>query len=165
MQEYANCFSNTGTQIPKLPPHPEGEGMLGFLNPLLNKKLPEAQCCLGEDFEAVLRSGCWFSFICRHWFKHPGTSRSHSSLSSFTWRWEKVINPSHSSCSFKTNQVHCCPHRSSSSPVSERSNKLYTHGVLFFGVFFLILTDSRGQSHVGGVWSPLWPEPWMRVEF
>lgn len=45
MQEYANCFSNTGTQIPKLLPHPQGDGILGFLNPLLNKKLPETQCC------------------------------------------------------------------------------------------------------------------------
>lgn len=49
MQEYANCFSNTGTQIPRLPPHPEGESMVGFLNPLLNKKLPETQCCVQEE--------------------------------------------------------------------------------------------------------------------
>lgn len=43
MQEYANCFSNTGTQIPTLPPHPEGNGMLGFLNPLLNEKLAQTR--------------------------------------------------------------------------------------------------------------------------
>lgn len=35
----------------------------------------------------------------------------------------------------------------------------------FFLFFFSFLTGSRGQSHVGGVWSPLWPGPWMRVEF
>lgn len=46
MQEYANCFSNTGTQIPKLPPHPEGNGTLGFLNPLLNENLPVTKRCV-----------------------------------------------------------------------------------------------------------------------
>lgn len=162
MQEYANCFSNTGAQIPKLPPHPEGEGMLGFFNPLLNKKLPETQSRVQEE---ILRQ-FWGPAVDFHLFADIRSSNLQTSLTTPSPVGERRSSIHLTAARLKQIKLivaHIGP------PVLQ-----FLKGVIncmavvccfVLGFFFLFLTGSRGQSHVGGVWSPQWPGPGWESNF
>lgn len=158
MQEYANCFSNTGTQIPKLPAHPEGDGMLGFLNPLLDEKLPETQRRVQEEILRQFPSPA----VDFHFYLQTSWTHSPALLCNLLPVGERRSSIHLTAARLK--QISLIVAHIGPSVLRFLNTAAYPW---FFWVVFLFffLMGSRGQIHVGGVRSPLWPGPWMRVQF